>query len=173
MQKIWKTGLGIFALFLLAFLPGHETSPQAQDDGPILFPEPVWLKFERSGGFTGYTQTQDISASGMVMYNEIPKFSDKERVYILNPEGIVLLDKQLDTANFADLNPLYRPEILVANGYRYIIEFQEKKVEIYQEADIPSSLTLLIRMLEEVLEKGYLDPRFLESSVQNWESYAK
>lgn len=136
-----------------------------------LNPEPVWLRFERSGGFAGFTQTMDMSENGAVIYNEIPKFTDKERVYILNPDGMDLISRQIESVDFKRLAKEYKPDHVVADGYKYILEYDESIVTVYQEAVIPSGLHNLILMMEEVLAKQYLDPSFGLSSASHWQLY--
>ncbi|MBN2327657.1 MAG: hypothetical protein JXR73_10930 [Candidatus Omnitrophica bacterium] len=129
------------------------------------------MKFERSGGFAGFTQTIEMSENGTVVYNEIPKFTDMERVYILNPDGVDLLSRQIEAINFDNFAKEYKPDHVVADGYKYVIDYDESTVTVFQEAVIPSGLQNLILMLEEILAKQYLDPSFGLSSASHWQLY--
>ncbi len=167
-----------------AFLDAGEHPILGSVNGEILYrsilnvgeapPNPEWITFQRSGGFTGWVQhlyvNQDRTAS----------ITSDAVVVEGNRSGLVPLDNYerlrdlVNRLDFTSLDSYYPNKVPIADGFVYEITVERgHSVLIEQESAAPVELQDLVSVLESILDGRIdLDRKFdAETSVNHWSLY--
>ena len=121
-------------------------------------PNPLLLRFERSGGFAGFFAAIDVYQNGHVEYTHDPKLEGQPERGWIQPERFEEVLALLDAIPFEALEPIYEPETPIADGYQYLLNYGEEfTVQMAQGAELPSDLESLRAILEEILDGRLLE----------------
>jgi len=132
-----------------------------------------WISFEREGGFAGWWKAVSITESGTVEYRQTPETGDPNATGFLEETTRQDLAALLAAVDFERLEPAYKTELPVADGYVYHLTHNGHTVEIHQEAVIPAELAAVLIQLEAILDGQHVQDIRAEttSGVPYWDRY--
>ncbi len=133
--------------------------------------ENALVRFERSGGLMGATTVFSLYPSGYVEFEHDPVMEDQlERGQVLRPALEELIER-LNGISFESIDPHYKPQAPIADGYNYILSYNElDKISVDQGADVPPELKEVLTLLEEIMDgRSLSESDESVTAVENWQ----